>query len=276
MGYDAAVLRSVPECRIRARNTSADSANKIHDDTVARRFGFRGGLVPGVTVYAYMTRPIVAALGRAWIERGRASVRFVKPIYEGDDVTLRTAELPGDLRAIEVTALNPAGESCAVATAALPAVDDDPGVDLVAYPWRDLPDERPEATRAVLEALGALGSPELWYDEAVAAEYRDKFDDPGPLYRPPGALVHPGLFLDQGNRALDRNVRLGPWIHTASEIRHLGPAHVGERITTRGRVQRLFEKKGNELVELDLLLVAGDARPVARLRHTAIYRLRGA
>ena len=33
---------------IRARNTAADSTNKIHDDEVARSYGFAGGLVAQV------------------------------------------------------------------------------------------------------------------------------------------------------------------------------------------------------------------------------------
>ena len=268
------MLTSIPEYRVTARNTSLHSANKIHDDTVARRLGFRGGLVPGATVYAYMTRPILAAFGREWLERGRAAVRFTKPIYEGEEVTLRASVTPADPAMLEVQALNPAGEPCAIATASLVEGDESSAADPAACPRRDLPVERPPATRAVLESLGVLGSPERLYDEAAAAEYRDKFDDAGPLYRGPGAVVHPAFFLEQGNRAIDQNVRLGPWIHTASEVRHLGGARVGDCITARGRVRRVFEKKGNEFVEVDLLLVAGAARPVAHLRHTAIYQLR--
>ena len=36
---------------ITARNPAAESENRIHADDVARRYGFRGGLVPGVIVY---------------------------------------------------------------------------------------------------------------------------------------------------------------------------------------------------------------------------------
>jgi len=36
--------------RVAAYNTAKQSENKMHDDTVARRFGFSGGLVPGVDV----------------------------------------------------------------------------------------------------------------------------------------------------------------------------------------------------------------------------------
>ncbi len=268
------MLTSVPEHRVIARNTSVHSDNKIHDDAVARRLGFRGGLVPGVTVYAYMTRPILAALGDAWLERGTATVRFVKPVYEGEELTLRAAPSSADAAVLEVSALNPAGEVCAAGQANLP--EGVPlAVALAEYPRVPLPADRPEATRAVLGGLAALGSPERLYDADTAAEYREKFDDPDPRYRSAAAVVHPAFYLEQGNRAVDQNVRLGPWIHVASEVRHLGLARAGARITTRGRVHRLFEKKGNEFVEVDLLLVADDARAVAHLRHVAIYRLHG-
>jgi acyl dehydratase len=273
VGYDAVVPPSLAPYRVTARNTSVHSANKIHDDTVARRYGFRGGLVPGVTVYGYMTRAILGALGRAWIERGDAAVRFTKPIYEGEEIALRASPRPGSPAGVEVHAVNPAGESCAIATAAIPGAGGEP-IDLAQFPVRPLPGTRPEAARAVLEALGPLGSPERRYDAATAAECRERFDDADPIYAGAGALVHPAFFLDQANRALDQNLALGPWIHAASEVRHLRAGRVGERITTRGRVLRVFEKKGNEFVELDLLLVADGVRPVARVRHLAIYRVR--
>jgi acyl dehydratase len=85
-----------------------------------------------------------------------------------------------------------------------------------------------------------------------------------------------GLYLDLANRALSRNVRVSPWIHVESEGRHLGIARVGDRLEMRAKVKRLFEKKGHEFVELDLLLVAEGTRPIASIRHVAIYQLRGA
>jgi acyl dehydratase len=75
---------SVPAAyEVNAFNTAASSDNKIHDDTVARRFGFRGGLVPGVEVYAYMAHMPVARWGRAWLEGGGMECRFLKPVYDG-------------------------------------------------------------------------------------------------------------------------------------------------------------------------------------------------
>ena len=36
--------------RVSAFNTAKQSENKMHDDVVAQRYGFSGGLVPGVEV----------------------------------------------------------------------------------------------------------------------------------------------------------------------------------------------------------------------------------
>ena len=69
---------------VRAFNTAAASENKIHDDTVAQRFGFRGALVPGVDVFAYMAHVPVAHFGCTWLKRGQAECRFLKPVYDGD------------------------------------------------------------------------------------------------------------------------------------------------------------------------------------------------
>ena len=83
----------VSEVVIRARNNAADSENRIHADDVARQHGFRGGLVPGVTVYAYMGAPVVAVLGPDWSQHGTMSARFVKPVYDGDELTVSAASV---------------------------------------------------------------------------------------------------------------------------------------------------------------------------------------
>ena len=76
---------------VSAYNTAKQSENKMHDDTVARRFGFSGGLVPGVDVMAYMMHLPVAKWGRAFLERGLIEARFVKPVYDGE-----TADVTGE------------------------------------------------------------------------------------------------------------------------------------------------------------------------------------
>jgi hypothetical protein len=63
--------------RVKAFNASKESENKIHDDAVARQFGFRGGLVPGVDVYAYMTH-LGTALGPRLARTRRCRMPFIK------------------------------------------------------------------------------------------------------------------------------------------------------------------------------------------------------
>jgi len=270
---------SLPAYRVKARNTSTQSENKIHDDTIARQYGFRGGLVPGVTVYAYLTETLVAAFGPAWLQRGTASVRFRTPIFDGDEVVVTgrvTSRAPGGVAAVVVGGTAATPEAAAL-EASLPAGSPTP-VNLAVYSSAALPDPRPPATRAHLAALGSLGTPVNTYDEPRAEEWLAKVADPLPLYRGREGWIHPAYFLDQANKALSLNVRLGPWIHAGSVVRHLGGARVGETLATRGRVRSLFEKKGREFVELDLVIVAGDGprpRPVAHILHTAVYLIGG-
>src|SRR3990167_8711712 len=68
-----------------AFNTATASENRIHADDVASRFGFTGGLVPGVDVFAYMAHAPVALWGRDWLSEGRIRAKFGKPVYDGDE-----------------------------------------------------------------------------------------------------------------------------------------------------------------------------------------------
>src|SRR5881227_167488 len=74
---------------VQAFNTAKQSENKMHDDSVAQRFGFSGGLVPGVDVMAYMMHMPVAKWGRDFLERGLIDARFVKPVYDGETAEVR-------------------------------------------------------------------------------------------------------------------------------------------------------------------------------------------
>ena len=132
--------------QVEAYNTSKASENKIHDDAVARRFGFSGGLVPGVDVYGYMTHQPVARWGRAWLERGVAECRLLKPVYDGENATV-TAEATADGLVLQVTSR---GMLCATGTASLPdAAPQAPALDSFAVP-PTCPEDRPPADETSL------------------------------------------------------------------------------------------------------------------------------
>lgn len=266
--------------RVRARNLSRHSANKIHNDAVARTYGYAAGLVAGTTVWAYMTHPLVATWGSEWLRRGTGHVRFLRPVYDGDEVSVRVRTVgdsggaaAGEV-AVEVEA-HTAGEGLvATAVAGLAWGAPPPGPDPETYPAAPLPATRPPATPEALARLDPLGSPTLALDEGELGRYADEVEEPLSLYHGPGALVHPGLLFQQANRALSENVALGPWVHVAGDLSHCGLARAGERLSTRGRVARLFERKGHRYVELDVLVVADGARPILHVRHTAIWELK--
>lgn len=250
--------------RVEAFNTAQESENKIHDDSIARRFGFTGGLVPGVDVYAYMTQPPVARWGRAWLERGTADCRFDRPVYDGKFADVTPSKEGGGMSLlVESEALR-----CATGRADLPAAEASP--PLSAFPHRAPPAERPPADEASL-AIGAyLGMEPVLYDAAFATKYLGDLRETLPLYVAEG-LVHPGFILRMGNWVLGRNVTLGPWIHVGSAVRHFATGKVGDSITGRAQVAANYTHKGHKFVELDVLVLANEATPLARIRHTAIY-----
>src|SRR6476469_6589757 len=97
--------------RVAAHNWATESENKIHDDAVASRYGFKGGLVPGVAVWAYMTHPPAARWGRDWLENGGMTATFRSPVYEGETVSVQMDD-DGKL-----SLCNEAGSECASGSA---------------------------------------------------------------------------------------------------------------------------------------------------------------
>jgi acyl dehydratase len=256
--------------RVRAHNAATKSENKIHDDDVARRYGFEGGLVPGVTVYAYMTHPVVATFGRPWLERGTMTARFVRPCYDGDDIVVEATVVGSNDAALELTATR-GDEVIATGTASLPS-DATPAPSLDAYPTAPLPDERPPVSHDTLAAIDALGSWGATFRTEHAPAFLDEIGEDLDVYGD-GGPAHPGYLLLSANSILTANARLGPWMHVGSEVTSFGLVADGDRVSTRGRITRLFERKGHRFAELDLLLVANDTRPVQHVRHTVIYEI---
>src|SRR5580692_9396651 len=138
--------------RVKAYNAAKLSENKIHDDAVARRFGFSGGLVPGVDVMAYMMHLPVAKWGRAFLERGLIEARFVKPVYDGEITDVRAEEKDGVL-SIQVESR---GELCATGTASVPLAA--PRFSIADYPETAPVEERKPVSTASYELGQWLGS----------------------------------------------------------------------------------------------------------------------
>ena len=253
--------------RVQAYNTAKQSENKMHDDTVAKRFGFSGGLVPGVDVMAYMMHQPVAKWGRSFLERGLIDARFVKPVYDGEMAELTANESNGVLL-IEV---HSRGQLCATGTASLPASA--PDVSMANYKEVAAVAERRPVSAASYELGKWLGTtPRDWAGEA-ATGYLADIRETDPIYAKE-SLGHPGLLQRVMNRALVDNAILGPWIHVGSRMQLLSAAKSGDVITARAKVIGNYDKKGHRFVELDALVVANGQTPLAHCHHVAIYQPR--
>ena len=267
------------EYRVVARNTATASTNKIHDDTVARRYGFAGGLVPGVDVYAYMTHPPVTAWGVDWLERGWMRARFATPVYEGEEVVVAPAAVDGGDAArgmgLELRGPDgPDGGPRATGEARLPDLSPPPPSP---DHWGDAtprPDP-PPASPATLAPGTALALDPRRFDADRADEYLADIGETSPLYTDQG-VAHPGWLLRHANWVLSSNVRLGPWIHVESVTQHHALVRHGDSVEARATVTREWERKGHRFIELYVGLVANASRLIARIVHTAIYQPRPA
>ncbi len=266
----ADVSPSTPEVhRLTAHNDAVSSENRIHDDDVARRYGFAGGLVPGVTVYAYLTHPAAARWGPTWVGRGTMSARFGKPVYDGETIEVRAAE--EDDGALELTVVGGDGDVRAAGRATLPdapRTPPDPGPE-VPLPR---PHDRSPASFAELARGRQLGSVDRVWSAAAAESFLDAIGEDVEWYRSM-PIAHPGWLVRAANSVLSRTVRLGPWIHVSSDCTHHGTVRDGARVSTRGYVTDAYERKGHKFVELDVLVLA-DEQAVMSIRHVAIFEPR--
>jgi acyl dehydratase len=260
-------MSAINTYRVSAYNTAKQSENKMHDDTVARRFGFSGGLVPGVDVMAYMMHLPVAGWGRAFLERGLIDARFLKPVYDGEDVDLRARESDGVLE-LEVESH---GGICATGSASLPVAA--PTLKLADYREVVAAADRKQVDGASFEIGAWLGTAPRALAGEAARDYLADIRETDPIYLREG-LCHPGTLQKVMNRLLVDNVILGPWIHVGSRMQLLSAGKVGDEITARAKVVGNYEKKGHRFVELDALVVANGTTPLAHCWHIAIYQPR--
>jgi hypothetical protein len=258
-----------------AKNYGADHANRIHSDDGAARYGFTGALVPGVGLYAYLTRPVLETLGMGWLEGGAMSAKFIHPVYDGESVYVESRIAGIDPIGLRLELFNRSGTLCATGMADIPSSLQ--GFDPEDYPPRPLPasGKLPPATIDNFRVGDHFGSLEFTLDwVGRMAKFLDDVVETSPIYRGSAAVCHPAFWIAQANEIVMQNMALGPWIHTASEAQHYSAARDGDRVSLRGRVIDLYEKRGNEYIALELGIFGEEGRPIAKIKHMAIIKLR--
>jgi acyl dehydratase len=89
----------------------------IHSDLeVAKRTGLDATIAQGMMTLAYASELMTTVLGSHWLTQGHISVKFTKPVFSGDEVTVEAIEAEGSY---ELEARNQDGVVVMVGTASL-------------------------------------------------------------------------------------------------------------------------------------------------------------
>jgi acyl dehydratase len=251
--------------QITARNFSETSENRIHSDEIAKKYGFKGALVPGVAVYGHLTYPLVAKHGEPWLSESSNNVRLLKPAYHGDALTLHAS---GESDQEVVICENAAGEKLAELNSKLsvPPVLGDTTVlednyritERVEISWDNIETERPFAPW------------EFTLSKAENERYTIEVDDNLAVYQQ--GFVHPHLLLSLANTALMNEYIMPTWLHVGSQTHHRKALHVGDTICIRSVPLEKWRRKGHEFIRLWVTYWRGD-EVTTDIMHTAIYKV---
>jgi len=259
-----------------AFNQVPESDNRIHSDEVAKEYGFRGALVPGVTVSAYLIHPAVVAWGEDWLERGRAQVVIHSPVYDRE--TFRVDVSSVGPSSYDAELVDDRGVRCATAQVALPeasALPPPPKLRHDAILGRDF--DRPKASREVMEQRRRDGLSAIrarWNDAAEITRYLRDPDQMPACFSKRG-FANPAFVLGLTNWALAGNVRTSPWLHLQTDSQNYRPIAVDTELVVESTIADLFEKKGHEFIDVEMgIFDRADEAPVASVRLRAIYKLR--
>ncbi|HKI74184.1 MAG TPA: hypothetical protein VJ998_06060 [Pseudomonadales bacterium] len=257
-------MKSIYE--IQAFNDALESENRIHDDDVARRFGFEAGLVPGVVVFGHMAYLPLKAQGEAWMTNNQVEVRFLKPAYDGDILTI---EHDTDDGGSKTQCINAVKTLLCSMTSQHQSTAPDPA-------WQIAPAnqmaERQEISWDNLYTDKAAPA-HIWRaDFGTNLDLAEQLEDDLEIYRNENAVVHPFWILRQCNAAFERSFILPMWLHVGSKIRFHKPLRVGQEIETRMVPIDKWENKGHQFTTLYIPFIVGDEVYV-EVEHTSIFRI---
>ena len=270
-----------------AYNQVPHSRNEIHGDKIAKLFGFKGGLVPGVTVSAYLLHPAAVSYGMDFLERGFAHVRVSSPLYDEQAFEVHIENQSGDLDRCQheqqgdqgySAVLVPNGEApCATAEIHIAGSKTNPPVrreDELGDPNA----ASVQATRENMEALRASGCKAFAYrwnpDHEMSTYLREK-SGMAELYSM-DEYANPSFVLGISNWVLAANAYMNPWVHMETKSQNYAPIPQGTKVVGEMEIKDLFDKKGHEFVDAQVNIFDVESnRCYASIELRAIYKLRG-
>ncbi len=259
-----------------AFNQDPGSDNQIHGDELAQKYGFEGGLVPGVTISAYLTHPAVAHWGEDFLQRGHAHVKVGSPLYDGEAFRVVIDEQSGSayrarlLRGADVVS----AEASVGVTATPPGPPERRGDALAERDYTP-----PRSSSAVWQQLREDGCKAYLYHwggaHKMASYLRDPAAMPG-LLRGDNACANMSFILGLSNFIAAGNAHMNPWVHLETRSQNYRAIAPGTDIIAEMAVLDLFEKKGHGFFDAEVnLFDAADDQCLTTIWLRAIHHLAG-
>jgi len=262
-----------------ARNYATTHENRIHSDDVAAKFGFKGALVPGVTVFGLTSIPITKSQKASWLTGHTLHTRFLKPAYHNDTLNIFTATENGTTDAqcknVDDELLCTLQVVPRVTTSQL----HEQGFNLTTRPTASTRKNRPEITSSSIRVNQPFPV-RPWHPTLEEnARYAAEVDDNNPLFAANAAnsnqpLVHPHLMLSQANMVLMDEFEMPAWMHVGSEVRLHAPLLVDRDYRVFAQPIKQWERKGHEFVTV-YMAFEYEGVALTEVLHTAIYRIAG-
>lgn len=265
-----------------AFNQSPDSKNEIHGDKVAKQYGFKGGLVPGVTVSAYLIHPAAEAFGMNYLNHGFAHCRVNTPLYDEEHFEVQIQDQT-----------ETGYEACLVGADGTPRATGEVnvGATVIEKPVVRgdslLDSDEPEikATRENMEMLrtnGCRARRYRWNAEHRMSTYLRDRSAMAPLFQTnevqteQGGYANPSFILGMSNWVFAANAYMNPWIHLETHSQNFAAIPDGSQLLVEMALTDLFEKKGHEFADADINVFDAESNDCySAIKLRAIYLLRG-
>jgi hypothetical protein len=241
-----------------------------HEDATARAMGYRAALVPGAFVYGHVTRLALMIWGEEWLSRGTAQVRFRRPVFAGDRLSIQRGPLTETGNGIEApVSVIEMSSSTVVVDGTIGLANTPPIVpaDLAILP---LPVVRTVLSPGAVPVNRPLGSTVTVMGADIVNQSLRDFHETSDIYSAKG-LIHPGMLLRRtmGDTLANFDLPM-PVIFAGAQVQLLAPARVGQSYATAARILRTWERNGKHYFDSEEWLLC-DATPMARHIRTNIY-----
>ena len=258
-----------------ALNTAPDSENQIHSDDLAKRYGFKGGLVPGVTISAYLLHPVIESAGMGWLEKGYAHCKITSPLYDGENFeVISESSREGQTNTF---LKNEDGKIIANAESKIlenifskpkyrgdPLIQEDFKAPVASFAeWKNL---KKEGCKAFKFHWGG-DNPLIYLSDEKKL----------PLILQPSKSGHANLsfLLGCANWILAGNAFMNPWVHLQTKSQNYKTVSLETTLIAEMSVIDFYEKKGHEFIEVEVNLFEEKSKQCCMsINQLAIFKLR--